>query len=121
MSIIGDTQIIKQYAVNREVIRNVAIKYKINKRQFTLIACAYSLQSRSRPYFFMPDLIQRLNSVKSSIVWNDVKALRILAMINLEMRTRAFNPDLYCVTGIGLNVLKSYTNQVRHLVEIYSR
>lgn len=112
---VSNAEYLQQFIVNRAILKQIKSKHHVNKLLFEVITQSYLLQTKSKPYFYVPDLLIALPSLNTGRVYDSVHSLVSLSLVLCSFSHRnRINADQYCITGKGLNVLQSYCNQVRY-------
>ncbi|NQY08680.1 MAG: hypothetical protein HRT71_04095 [Flavobacteriales bacterium] len=115
-----DIQILRQFAHSRVVLGQLKDKYSINKAQFEVLCTAYALQTKQKPYFHVPKVAKCLEGINSNRLYNIIKELQAMNLVRLDIVTNnRINPNIYTVTGTGVNVLSQYKQRMNKLLKQY--
>mgnify|MGYP000641406388 CR=1 FL=1 len=107
--LIKNVDYINQYSHTRQVLKEVKTKHGINKGQFEVLCAAYSLQNSQQPYFIVPRLVERLETLSKVKVYNYIKELTQKGYVEMCIKTSSpCVANYYNVTGCGESVLRYY-------------
>jgi len=109
MSIYKGLPLIRQFSINRKVIKEIRQLYGLNRGQLEILCGAYSLQEPDQPFFTVPALIQWLLVLPSTDVYKYIHQLEQIGYIEITRKTSSpSRANYYHITGPGELVLRRY-------------
>lgn len=111
----NNTDLLKQFEVNRAILTDIKIKYKLTKLLVEVLISCYLLQTKDKPFFYITDLTKVLKGINEGRVYSSIYTLSSLSLVECSFTHRSrYKANVYNITGGGLNVLQSYCSQVNY-------
>lgn len=111
----NNTDLLKQFAVNRDILLDIKSKYQLSKLLTEVLINCYLLQSKDKPFFYITDLLKALHGINEGRIYASVYSLVSLSLVECSYAHRnRIVANMYCVKGKGLDVLQSYCSQVNY-------